>query len=49
MGRAEIPAGALRDGMLLTQGERIDHFVLERLVSVRKAFRPILQEELRAD
>ena len=47
MGRAEVPAANLPDGMLLTQSERIERFVLERLSKVRDVFRPMLREFVR--
>ena len=44
MGRAEIGAGALPDGMLLTQSERIERFILNRLSKTRADFGPMLRD-----
>ncbi len=44
MGRAEVPVASLPKGMLLTQGERIERFVLERLAATRKIFKPLLDQ-----
>lgn len=41
MGRAEIEAAALPAGTLLTQGEKIERFILGSLAKVEPGFRPI--------
>lgn len=46
-GRADIPSDALPDGVLVTQSERIERFVLERLSKARAVFKPILHELMR--
>jgi len=43
MGRAEIPQSALPDGILLTQNERVERFVISSLARVEKGFRPLLR------
>jgi len=48
MGRAEIPAARLPAGILLTQGEKVARFVLERLAATRKIFQPVLDQLIRS-
>jgi len=43
MGRAEIDESMLPDGILLTQNERVEHFVLTALANHERGFRPILR------
>lgn len=43
MGRAEIDESALPDGILLTQNEKVERFVLTSLANYERGFRPILR------
>jgi len=42
MGRAEIDESALPDGILLTENEKVERFVLSRLAQHERAFGPLL-------
>ncbi|MEI6970211.1 MAG: DHH family phosphoesterase [bacterium] len=43
MGRAEIDESALPDGILLTQNEKVERFILTSLANYERGFRPILR------
>jgi len=43
MGRAEIDESALPGGILLTQNERVERFILTSLANCERGFRPILR------
>ena len=43
MGRAEIDESVLPDGILLTQNEKVEHFILTALADHEPGFRPILR------
>lgn len=43
MGRAEIDESSLPDGILLTQNEKVDVFILGSLAKVTSGFRPLLE------
>lgn len=43
MGRAEFEENALPDGILLTENEKVERFILARLARHEPAFRPILR------